>query len=587
MTPQAPHAPTSQALLVRRATLVLLLLIGPVTSLAVWVPTPFGLDRSEALLLGPPAILLNAAVLWWLRHVTDAAVARRRVLPLALALVGVAAAGIWLSSGTPISVLFGLAMFLVFSALVFDAWALTLVTVTAIGLTATASALTGELDADLVAGLAFLAGIAMLTRFATSTLNLGIIVRDAAIVDAARARRALEAVIIGLQQSASSDPDRIVHAAADSAARLVGGWAIVLLHDHGALRSVAEAGNRRAGGSSAVDRLAATAVATGRVVASTPLDGEETAVLEATGSSWVAAVPITPRDPAGGALVAGRSGSDQPPPHTDELEALRVLAEHTGLALHLAEEAAGDRRAAARLADLDRMKDGVVTTVSHELRTPVTIMTGLAETLAQRGELDADVRAELLHRLWSNGVALKHIVEQLLDAALARQGALEIELRDVSVSAIVHACVERLDPLLATHRITVEVDHCHVVADPALLERVIENLLVNAIRHTPRGTRVAVRATSTGGDVEIEVSDDGPGIAAHEVERILDRFERGGDVNDRARGLGIGLALTGDILRQHDTVLRVSSATGRGANFSFRLPRPESRRVVGPVGVRL
>jgi two-component system OmpR family sensor kinase len=120
-----------------------------------------------------------------------------------------------------------------------------------------------------------------------------------------------------------------------------------------------------------------------------------------------------------------------------------------------------------------------------------------------------------------------------------------------------------------------------VRADPLLLERVMENLLSNAAKHTPEGTAIEIAARVIDGAVEISVADEGPGIPEKELRYLGDRFFRGGDPNTRTRGTGLGLAVVREILRLHDATLEIESREGRGSRFSFALPatRPAAATV--------
>jgi signal transduction histidine kinase len=109
-------------------------------------------------------------------------------------------------------------------------------------------------------------------------------------------------------------------------------------------------------------------------------------------------------------------------------------------------------------------------------------------------------------------------------------------------------------------------------ADPAFVHRVVEALLSNVTRHTPDRAVAVLEGRQDGGCARVVVRDDGPGIPAAEVEHLGERFFRGGDINSRPRGLGLGLAVARELLRMHDARLEVDSAVGRGTAFSFALP---------------
>jgi signal transduction histidine kinase len=111
-----------------------------------------------------------------------------------------------------------------------------------------------------------------------------------------------------------------------------------------------------------------------------------------------------------------------------------------------------------------------------------------------------------------------------------------------------------------------------VEADPALIERVVENLLSNAAKHTPPGTLVRVSARAEDGCALVGVTDDGPGVPEEEAVHLGERFFRGGDLNVRTKGLGLGLAFSREILELHGSALEVYTQLGAGSTFAFRLP---------------
>jgi signal transduction histidine kinase len=140
--------------------------------------------------------------------------------------------------------------------------------------------------------------------------------------------------------------------------------------------------------------------------------------------------------------------------------------------------------------------------------------------------------------------------------------------------------VDRLALLFADHVLAVEVDRGLMVeADPILLERVAENLLANAVKHTLAGTRVTLSARGANGQVVVAVEDEGPGIPDEELVHLGERFFRGGEINTRQRGLGLGLAIASEILELHGSHLEVDSEVGKGTRFSFRLPLRGAERI--------
>ena len=272
-----------------------------------------------------------------------------------------------------------------------------------------------------------------------------------------------------------------------------------------------------------------------------------------------------------GVLVAGRyrEGGYQQAAVT----AFELLADHAGRALALSQAIDEDRRVMERLQSLHALQEDFVATVSHELRTPLTVIDGLAETLERRSAHLAQPQIDqLLSRLRANTTTLATIVTSLLEAARLDRGLVEVEEQVVDLWELVEECVARMSPILHEHTVELDLEDAVVMADGALLERVVDNLLTNAQRHTPPGTTVRIETRAADHECVVTISDDGPGIPEADLGRITDRFTRGGDLHTRAtRGLGLGLALADQVLRLHGTRLHVESPHGAGAQFRFRL----------------
>lgn len=273
------------------------------------------------------------------------------------------------------------------------------------------------------------------------------------------------------------------------------------------------------------------------------------------------------------AVVIGASTSG--PPTAGQVEAATLLAEQAGRALERARAFEEDQRTVAQLRLLDLRTQDFVSTVSHELRTPLTVIQGLGQTLLRRwGDVDEARRRDLLERIDVNAERLAAMVESLLDTSALDQGELPVAPEPVELRPLVDALTHRLETVTAEHPVDVRVpEGLHVEVDPALLEHVLENLLVNVARHTPAGTRTRVGAEATGDRVRIVVEDEGPGIPEQDLPHVLDRFYRGGPLATRpAGGLGLGLALAQQIVRAHGAELEVDSVVGEGTTFRFEVP---------------
>lgn len=262
-------------------------------------------------------------------------------------------------------------------------------------------------------------------------------------------------------------------------------------------------------------------------------------------------VPITAGDERVGALVAA---SRKPSAFDDDaVETLQLLTSSGAAGLRLA----GPPDDAEVLAVL-----------SHELRAPVTAIAGLSETVELRwAESDDAVRRTLLQRIRSNATALDTTLGAM--RALVQLEHHDVEIETVDVATLVETTVERLEPVLTGHVVVRHVEAPAVArTSGALVERVVENLLTNARRHTPPGTRITVGVTSVAGGIAVSVADDGPGIDPESLARVRAPYVHG----ERSPGLGLGLSLCDRILARLGSQLRMDSVSGSGSRFTFVLP---------------
>jgi PAS domain S-box-containing protein len=230
-----------------------------------------------------------------------------------------------------------------------------------------------------------------------------------------------------------------------------------------------------------------------------------------------------------------------------------------------------------RLRTLDRVKDEFVAGASHELRTPLTSIQGYAELLLDgtAGELNDDQRAYLLtiHR---NGERLERLVDDLLFAARADAGKLELTLAEVDLEQLVLECVESARPAAEQQEILLDCSTEPVppiAGDSARLSQLLDNLVSNAIKFTPAGGSVMVTLTANGGSAVIDVSDTGIGIPSGERPRLFERFFRSTLATERAiQGTGLGLSITKDIAESHGGRIDCESTEGTGTTFRVELP---------------
>lgn len=196
--------------------------------------------------------------------------------------------------------------------------------------------------------------------------------------------------------------------------------------------------------------------------------------------------------------------------------------------------AAAFNQMAADLGAADEYRRGLIGNVSHELRTPITALQAVLENIVD-GVADPD--PDTLRAALTQTERLGELVTDLLDLSRVEGGAISLQLSRFGVEeflrdAVAHAAVEV--------EVVVEPPGLTAVADPARLRQVVVNLVDNAIRHSPAGGRVWVRAREASG-LQLDVGDDGPGIPAAERERVFQRFTRG-DTSDGGTGLGLAIA---------------------------------------------
>ncbi len=242
-----------------------------------------------------------------------------------------------------------------------------------------------------------------------------------------------------------------------------------------------------------------------------------------------------------------------------------------------------ERETAQRLRVVDEMKNTFLQAVSHDLRTPLAAILGLAITMARE---DVDVSQaesrDLAMRIARNARKLDRLVTDLLDLDRLSRGIVEPLFRPTDVGELVRELVVNSD-LVADRPVDLKTDSVVIAADAAKVERIVENLLGNTVKHTPANARIWVRVLPWEGGALIVVEDDGPGVPADQRERIFEAFLRG-ETSPHAPGVGVGLALVARFAELHDGSAWVEERVGGGASFRVFLPsrpaglppRPES-----------
>jgi len=244
-----------------------------------------------------------------------------------------------------------------------------------------------------------------------------------------------------------------------------------------------------------------------------------------------------------------------------------------GVTFNVTDRTLAQLEATRRLQALDELKDAFLSAVSHELRTPLTTILGASDTLERAGgRLSAETSAELLRGVAAGARRLDRLLTDLIDLERLGWGAVTLERQPVDLAPLLERVAARWRgegpwPIVSTDLATVWVD-------PDKVERIVEQLLANAAKHTPPGTPVWVRARPHDGGVLLTVDDAGPGVPSELRAQVFERFRHGASVPSYSPGLGIGLSLVLRLAELHGGTAWVEDRPGGGSSFCLVLPGP-------------
>jgi signal transduction histidine kinase/DNA-binding response OmpR family regulator len=296
-------------------------------------------------------------------------------------------------------------------------------------------------------------------------------------------------------------------------------------------------------------------------------------------SGWrsLVVIPLVRPDRIVGALVVRRL---TPGAFSDETcDMLTAFASQSAIALtnaRLHQQLELQRR---ELVTSSQHKSDFLASMSHELRTPLNAVIGFSEVLLERmfGELN-DRQADYVQDILDAGRHLLALLNDVLDLSKVEAGRMELDVTTFPAGDAIHSVLALVREAAGQHGVELRFDAAdaptHITADELRLKQVLLNLISNAVKFTPDGGSVTVRAWTGGPEVLITVADTGIGIAESDRSRIFDSFQQGTRSASSAEGTGLGLTLTRRIVELHGGRMWLESEVGLGSTFGLALPRP-------------
>jgi signal transduction histidine kinase len=289
------------------------------------------------------------------------------------------------------------------------------------------------------------------------------------------------------------------------------------------------------------------------------------------------AVPVLREEVIAGGLVVWRreTGSFS----TEIVNLLQTLATQSVLAIQNARLFREIEDKSREIEVASRHKSQFLAGVSHELRTPLNGIIGFSEVLLDPSlEVSEEKRSRFLTHILNSGKHLLGLINDILDLSKVEAGRLELEIESAAIGDVLDAAESTMKPLAVKKAIDLRVK-CdgripRIPMDAARIRQVVLNLVGNAVKFTPEGGRVWLRADTLGEVVRVEVGDTGPGIPIEDHERIFMEFEQAriGSARSKPEGTGLGLTLAKKLVEMHGGNIWVESKVGEGSRFYFTVP---------------
>ena len=229
------------------------------------------------------------------------------------------------------------------------------------------------------------------------------------------------------------------------------------------------------------------------------------------------------------------------------------------------------------LKSVENLRRELIANVSHDLRTPLAIVQGYVETLLIKEEnISAADRKKYLETSMSSLGRLSSLIAQLFEYSKLEAKQIEPQKEPFFIAELAQDVAAKYQILAQEKGIKIHLEENEnlplVFADVGLVERVIQNLMDNALNYTPKGGEVAIELGLIGKSVEIKIKDTGQGIPEEEQSHIFDRYRQTARTGNKSKGAGLGLAIVKKILELHDTSIEVKSKLNEGTAFMFQLP---------------
>lgn len=248
----------------------------------------------------------------------------------------------------------------------------------------------------------------------------------------------------------------------------------------------------------------------------------------------------------------------------------RKKAEKT---IMLAKEAA--EHSYERLRELEKMRDNLTHMIIHDMRSPLTVLLANQELMKSLPESPLPTEArEMLDEMVSSTMMLTEMTNSVLDVSRMESGEVKLRKQDVDLTDMLRDTARALAPIAQHHDLAVDngESSLHLICDRDLIKRVVTNLVVNAIKYTPQGSRIRVNAKRDTEGTRVKVSDNGPGIGPEHHATIFEKFGRVSGSKTSAHSVGLGLTFCKLAVEAHGGRIGVESRVGEGATFWFVLP---------------